>query len=541
MDVALFSAPPASAFDVGGSTVSARAQEIFDILQDRHLPITPSLACSLAKLEGSASPAAERLWGQGYRLASTSLGLAGKMGNAPAWQRMFPIFVQAVVEPILRRCAARSGQNTLTTRGNLNSRKSGAAEYSSECRSIESWVVEAMSEEVVMGKNFWIGAGVALLGGFRKEMAGRLSRMRHGKTVELPFLPDLQLAKLIYGIEPELAEDRIWNKNLPRPNARSKRLRVGIRPREGGVTGVLHTRRDRDIADALPSAFVVPEEIRLIKLMEEGFMITHRPPHRRPERDLLSMTMSSVEMENLDAAYLIRAAWVDAAIRLRIILSNMSMTKTELGFAYIRAAGTLASAMSLENNPPKKGLDATALKGSIRRASISTSGLFPNMFETGGTPKPLKDGDLGRTGAAAVALVKDACHAQKALVPAKSARPNPVAKRIDPDEYANTCLIEAAPSVVRGDETVVLNWRDDRRDLLNRYGFDRGSDVFFGKILCPPILKPGKRFVVCSDDRKGESEIEIPDKDTEGKTISATIGALSTWMITQNILAALNG
>lgn len=523
---------PRGGLDIDGG----RAAALFNLLQDRHLPMTPWLATSLAEFEQSTFPANDQYWGRAYQLASSEIGLGGKMGNTPAWRDLFPTFLQAVIEPILRAVALQAGRVVLSTYGTVADPDQQQV-MDIAGRKTEDAVDAALTKRDVMGQAFWIGAGVALLAAFRKLPVGR-GPMRQGSMAGLPPLPDLRFSQLVYGVEPALEEDRLWQKNTQRTAAKSKRIRVGIRPREGGVTGVLHTRRDSDLGDALTSAFVLPEEIRLIKLLEEGFMITHRPPHRRPDRDLLSMTIQTRQVAGLGAAALAKAAWVDATMRLRILLANLGMSKSEIGYGNMQPTGTIAAALTVDGQQPKGRFHILALKGQLRANSISTSTLVPEIFETIAAPNR-HNAEKRSPEIAATQRVRAACAMQAAAtLTARRSGPQPKQQMTD---YARVCLVEIAPMVVRGNETVVVDWRSDRRNAARTYGIEDVRDAFLGRILCPPDIKEGSTFVLCSDDGLEESKISVPQESESSEAIAKTIGALSGWFITQNILAAAHG
>lgn len=500
-----------------------RARELFDILQDRHVACSPNAAQHLAAFEREdKSPASDSYWGRAYGLAATEIGLGGKMGYASAWANLFASFVQIVAEPILREGTRRGEINLVLTIQARSREGQGAAEF----QAIDAWADRALSDPDEMGRGFWIAAGVSLLSAFRKQRPGRGERRRLG----LPSLPDLRLAEIVYGLEPQLEEDPIWKKIAPKPSARSNRLRVGIRPREGGVTGVLHTRRIRDLPDALPSAFVMPENLRVVKLIEEGFMIPHRPPHRRPDRDLLSMTMQAGDVAALASATLAKAAWIDAVIRLRILLANLSMVKSELGYAHLRSTGAMTAAMSLATDAPRGRLDALQIKEETRKNAVSLAGIFPDVFDTVVAAKT-------RETISSVRSWDSRARDQLLVACGKAA----AGTKADIDDFARVCLIEAAPAVIKGDETVTVAWRDDRRAMLRRYGFDRQDKIHAARILCPPRVVIGAAFTVCGDEDAEPETLDIKEADTERDSLQHVIGALSGWIIKQNLLAAAHG
>jgi hypothetical protein len=401
-------------------------------------------------------------------------------------------------------------------------------------------VLNALTNPDVMGQAFWRGAGVALLGAFRSR---DMRRAPARGTARLPFQADLTLSELAFGIEPELEDDPAWRKTRVQPSARSRKLRAGTRPREGGMTGVLHSRRIRDIPDALPSVYALPKRIRLLKMIEEGFMIPHRPPYRRPDRDLLAMTMQTARTEALPSAQVAKAAWLDASLRLRIILANMSLSKSELVYTQARQTGLSVAAQSIADQQNRAQLDAFALKDNLRRSQIAQSLLLPGLFnEVAQVPfaRDLADTPLRAT-------LEMRTQAMTAGAVARTLEPG---RRVDPakhrpatlDDYAGVLLLEIAAGFDRPGEKIAPVWRRDRRELRARYGFDRGDALRTGMILCPETLTDGAVFTLCAGTDETPQEITVTQQDrSAGEALGAVVGALSGWIITQTIRAATHG
>ncbi|UXX83799.1 hypothetical protein [Roseovarius pelagicus] len=517
--------PPDPAFGPAGNGAQ-RAMELFTMIQDRHVAISPGLARDLAELERTLTPASDPNWGRAYGLASEAIGLRGKMGNSAPWQRLFPRFVLAVVEPIMRKGVVENRFELSLTIENPEYR--AVSDFEGACRRMEEWVRLALADKTVMGQAFWACAGVSLLLAFRRQNVGR----RAQTVLQLPPVPDLQLTQMVFCLEPKLEDDPLWRKKALKPSARSNRLRVGVRPREGGVTGVLHTRRLRDLPDALPSAFVVPEKIRVLKLIEEGFMIPDRPPYRRPDRNLLSLTMQAPETDGLGAAHLVKAAWIDATIRLRVLLANMSLRKSELGHAHMRDTGTCCAAVSFSGDSTKARFDPLQIKGDFRRQAVSQAVMFADVFDmlapaTKNTQSPR---DRAVEVQARERLVLTCLREQAEGMRAGSM-----------EDYASICLIEVAPAVTRGDEIVNVVWRDDRRALMRRYGFDAADTVHGARILCPPEVVSGAHFTICDDAFSEPQKIEVPEAENAEEALAKIVGAVSGWIIKQNLLAVAHG
>ena len=522
------------------STLPKRAETLFEVIQDRHLPMTPRLALLLADFEAATAPASEPFWGRIYLRASAPLGLAGKIGSTADWAQLFSLCVNAAVEPLLRWVAMQTGEVNLVAR-TAGPEQRNPEYFKQNAQQFEAALDRALSIEDEVGRAFWIGVGVTLLAGYRKEMSAGVRHRAIRKSKEMPLKADLPFAQLVYGVEPVLVQDRRWITSPPYPSSKSMQVRVGTRPREGGVTGVLHSRRDRDIGDALASSFSVPKRVRTIKLVEEGFMIPHRPPYRRPDRDLLSLTLRTVEVDDLASADLVKAAWVDASQRLRIILNNVAMAKSELGLGHCTEDGCKTSALSIAADPPQRGLNILSLEGALRANLISASALMPDIFEA--IAQEFDATPISRSAAqrAAQAVIK-AC-TTRSIRSTETLRRGAARETTIPTEkdYARVSLLEIAPSTVRGEETVVINWRQDRLEMIHRYGLDGALNPYCGTILCPNKLTAGAVFALCSDDTHDSEEIVVPSDEPPMDALAKTIGALSAAIISFNLLAVLNG
>jgi hypothetical protein len=196
--------------------------------------------------------------------------------------------------------------------------------------------------------------------------------------------------------------------------------------------------------------------------------------------------------------------------------------------------------VTAQTDQPKGQLNVMALQGAMRAGMISMSSLVPNIFETVAPQSdPTRQKRSPGSKAAAQDQIRAACATQAmagTLLPKAGA-----ANRPKMTDYAQICLIEVAPRVVRGDEIAASDWRTNRKEIERGYELDDVQGSYLGRILCPPVIKTGAAFVLCSDDGKGPRELVIAENDDPTEAIALTIGALSSWIITQNILAVANG
>lgn len=543
VQLALRSSPIARDFGAADSLLE-KARNVFEVLHDRHVPVTPRLATALARMNTLKAPAFEECWGRAFDLASAEVGLGPQqMGYQASWRYIYPVFVQAIVEPLVRNAVSSTGQVNLavaagvTVGGSPPSRKDYAV--------LEREVDRALSEREIMGRSFWIEAGITLLGAYRKQLGAYRGIIGGGR--HLPHDPDVRLAQLVYGVEPRFDENGDLFHRAQISRARSNQIRAGHRPREGGVEGVLHTRRFRDIADALISAFLLPKRVRLIRLLEEGFLIADRPPYRRPARDLLSATIHDSSMADLEAGLLVKAAWIDATTRLRPLLAQLQMLKSELGCGEVSQCGLRSAAISMAAMSAVMASHPWRISGAQRCGLISRSSLVPAMFDHIPQVSLKSETELASEATAATLLrhVDVTCYEEARQASKRYHRREIPAsvQGIHSRDYAHRCLIHVTPGTVRQDEEVVLNWRADRRDLVRRFQLEHEERVHCGVILCPRELTLGANFRMQSDDGLAATEITVPDTPTSdsNERVARLIGSISAWLVVQHLLAVQNG
>lgn len=338
----------------------ARAEALRRSFAERHLPLPLPLAEALARLERGRIPTQEPTWGSVWRLAGESIGLPSQIGTSGQWQKTVPALPALVVEPLLRAALARGSAWHLPGAADLG-------EFGGEDR-IEAEVRLALSDPDRMGRGFWVETAMRLWAVLSQE-------------APLPS-PEIQpgAARLIFEFEPafEAAPDR---QRRLREKMRALRRRSGFRPKEGGVTGVRMSSALEDLPDALPSEFLFPQEIFADRFLHEGLIVRHRPPRRLPKRDLLVIGRHDARSgETAGVMALVRAAWADAMVRLRLMLAQMDLTRSDLVWAEMRPDSLRAAILSVAGIKVSAAVDPFALSGPLRAEHLMGSGLLPGLI-----------------------------------------------------------------------------------------------------------------------------------------------------------------
>lgn len=480
------------------------ARALAAALAERHLPLTPLLARHLAAF--MAGP--EGFWGRGYHLASQALGLPGRFGHGAAWARIRPVFVAAVVEPVLRHSAGVTGVLPLCGTAGLDD-----VRFAGACTRIEAAVDAALASEAVMGRGFWQLAGLAL--------AGAATDPR-GRKAPLPPEIEAPVARLLFGLDPVFPPEAARQRRLRRPQP-SPRRRSGMIPPEGGVTGIRHSRRLEDMGDALLTELLIPEELVALKLLDEGMMVRHRPPRRDPRRDLLVITLADRRDEGPGGA-LVKAAWADAGLRLRLLLAQAGLAGSDQLWAEAGPVGTRAAVLRGAGAVVAPGIDPMRLAGTPRAAALMASGLIPGFLDLlpdPARPHPVAEGDEG-------AVMADL------LRRALGALAQPLAATPRPDDYGQRLVLVAPQPGGALARAMLADWPDLRRSLAGAFRRLLGA----GPLAVAAILPPGELVrgaVLTRAPMAGTilADDPLPAEGEAAEVLAQALGLVSGWMIGQ--------
>jgi len=534
--------------DMGGfdkapnAAIAARAERLVNVLHDRHVPLTPGLAIALAQLEQSESPATSPIWGAAFECAADAVGMAGRFGRNRFWARAASDFTQVIAEPLLRRAAQDIGQVRLIGMGEFpaqpkRSAATRCAEFTSYCDEVEQRLAQLMADPTLMGRPFWTEAAVQLYAIAARKPRARIAT-KQATITPFPFDLDPTLCASVFQIEPVFENKAALNRQMPKPNIRSHRERMGIRPKEGGVNGILHSHRLEDISDALASEFAYPPDLMMLRLLDEGFLIKNRPPLRKPVRDLLMLTTAESNAQERPAL-LIKAAWADAALRLRIILNQLDLRSSDLGWCDFHSHGPRASALNANLSRAESLIRPFDLHGSQRQQQMLTSTLLPSLFSNlplnFAPPKPTAEpARLAQSSLAILAAIADAQRHRpiknwaetqgQTPAPAGLKRPATLA------DYTRVVSLSVQPLIAPDGARTVFDWAAFRVDTAQNLGLSRVARSGVSALFFPPKIEPGALFYGYRGTNDAPDGIAIPSAD-DPDAIAKTIGGLSAWII----------
>lgn len=350
------------------STGAAQLREAF---AQRHVPLPASLARTLAVFLASRQPLLDPFWGRSFGCMARSLGISGAVGSQSLMINALDRFPLIVAEPILRHAVRQTGLLPLngTSAGKVIPEQFGAAEVA-----LEQVANDALAHPEVMGKPFWVHAALDLQNN-AVQLARSRARLRDSEAPQQPEC-DPALAALVFLHPPRFDVTRQQEQPRRKASHLSAHRRAGIRPKEGGVAGIRQSRSLEDMPDALFSEMIQGRGLLANKLLHEGLLVRHRPPRRDPRRDLLAMSLLLADRDD-SMGLLVKAAWADAAIRLRVALSQMGLVNSDLVWSQEGSAPAMLDCNILE--PGHDLLPPLAIQGRVRADMLMRWGLFPGF------------------------------------------------------------------------------------------------------------------------------------------------------------------
>lgn len=333
---------------------------------ERHVPLPVPLAEALARMLASRQPLLEPVWGRAFTCMSRALGISGAVAGQQLMKGVLDRFLLVVAEPVMRFATERARIAPLAGRAPL---ADATIRWTGAEAAIAREADAALRDAAVMGLPFWAHAALDLSGAAHQKAWARARRAEETSAPEC----DPMLAALVF-LHPPKFEALLGRQQIRRKARQtSAKRRAGIRPKEGGVAGILQSRMFDDLPDALMSELILPRALLANKLLHEGLLVRHRPPRRDPNRDLLAVTLHRAAPGDAMGT-LVKAAWADATIRLRVALLQMGLTNSDLVWGEPGATQSLDCALDL---PGIDRLPPLMIEGKARADMLMRSGLYP--------------------------------------------------------------------------------------------------------------------------------------------------------------------
>ena len=318
-------------FPADGNAPAERASAcVVHYLHERNIGIVPELALELARVPHGGGGA---VWDVALDQVGAALAKTGidASPSAALW-RTVPLFAltSVLAAPVLRRACEGVGTTVLFGRLALSDPKLrfDRAAYGTYSKNLRQEALDLVSSPEVMGTHFWRDCAESLFG-----TAARLTGL---EAAPGPFGPpgamsdiDRVLHALISGLKPEFTGVGRRRSVIRSRTVRSEAELHNTKSKEGGISGFRYSRSAEDLGDLLVSEYMLPKPLLADKLLNQGVMVWHRPPMRRPRRDALIVGI--VPHSDLsDTHRLVKAAWLDAAFRTAILLKQTGLGRSEL-------------------------------------------------------------------------------------------------------------------------------------------------------------------------------------------------------------------
>lgn len=411
---------------VGTRSHDHHAAHLQQAFAQRHIPLPSELAEALAELLETRQPFLTRVWGQAFITSARALGVSGAMASQRLMCAGIERFPTIVAEPLLREAARRTRVLPL----------SGAATNRDVIDDAEAKITAALQpllhDPDAMGRTFWVRTALDL---HQNALESLRRKTRAAGRRDIPRRPaaeiDTPLAALVFLHPPVFPRTATDLRQQQKARRSAPHRRAGIKPREGGVVGIRHSRSLEDLPESLFSELILPRQLLAMKLLHEGILVRHRPPRREPRRDLLALNLHCAGAGD-GMSTLINAAFADAAVRLQLALVQRGLLNSDLVWAGpFGQTAHLAAALDLPDLHLLKPLD---LPLTVRADLLMRSGLFPDfaVVQPDRVPPEKAEDDDGTRSVLRAALAAVAPRSQRA--PALS-----------PHDYAHRFMLLSRP------------------------------------------------------------------------------------------------
>ncbi len=243
--------------------------------------------------------------------------------------------------------------------------------------------------------------------------------------------PDPALVALLATARPRVATS-VRRMQPPRPVRRSRQQdHQAERPREEGVVGIRVARSIEEVDGMLLSEHLNPPPIKLDRLLNNEFLVYHRPPRRVPRRTVLLVGIVP-QVLALRQAALAKVAWIEAMVWIARTLWRADCRESDIRWVEARADGVSVSGYSLDSDGPPPAVGADTVEPGDRIRFTSLCGWTPDFLDRrpNGRLRPVRSGPPAEEG-----LVRPSTDRLPDLMAAACGR-SPDGDDIGVDDYA---------------------------------------------------------------------------------------------------------
>ncbi|CUH70190.1 hypothetical protein TL5118_04165 [Thalassovita autumnalis] len=523
------------------SSLPERAKELQRIYAERHLALSDAMAVALSELEQKDIPATQPFWGRGFVRAGEIIGMVREFGGSRFWKDAVPVFHDTVVAPILRHAMDKCGAVVLPGFAALRNATAENHAFNDviDHARLTEFVDLAMDDLDVMGAGFWAEVSVNLYCAARHSAETRTGRFGRSRDAA-KLLPDIDplAARLMLMTDPELPPEAEVTKRKLKPNAVSHRKRSGIHPKEGGVAGIRVSSQLEDFPDAVGSELILPSELLANRLLHEGLLVRHRPPFQQPKRDILAVTLCDSRSLG-DGAFLLKAAWADASIRLRFLLNQLGVGNSDLLWAEATELGVNVAHIPVQGlKKSLRNVDAFLLSGAMRKKMFFETQLLPEFINqlpsAGRRMEAIEDTQFTSLSAlladrSLTSLRRGGKRGPKKSDPATS-----------PADYAKVIVFVLLPEGSEEALAALADWNAFERNFRQEAKLPFSSGFTLQGVILPKDLFVGAEFFVSPPDTHSPMEpITLEEDEDNLATTNQWIGQVS-WSFMRSVLGAIN-
>ena len=290
--------------------LAASARSLLYALHDRHVGITPKLALGLAPLafQPGGGRVAQGPWALVRDRLMAELGTQGKgrarFGLMLGASSGYTVFRLAL--PLVAKACMSEGENVLfcdeTGASQLN-----LDQYLDYEQRLQDRILALAEGNHPEAGPFWCDRALALSGLSRGDRLG--SDSWPGLAESEPAALDL-----IWNLDPEQPSRRPSRQTLPWATQAAPKWES--RRREGGIEGIVFSRRLEDAGAALLSERVHHPLIQADRLLNSGFLVHRRQPKQQEPRAIQLIAMIPPVLYQHPQAAFLKACWCDFASRL---------------------------------------------------------------------------------------------------------------------------------------------------------------------------------------------------------------------------------